>query len=115
NDQGGTSQRWTVIKRLYNRAPRAAKLLLAIAVGAYFASRRAVAMAAKLENPFSWQRDQRGMSWWRDVIDWVDGYPFEVARPEQIFDFYRSRGFTLMKLKTTRRHGCNEFVFHREQ
>lgn len=30
----------------------------------------------------------RGMSPWRDVVDWVGGYPFEVARPEQVFDFY---------------------------
>jgi len=35
-----------------------------------------------------------------------------VAKPEQIFDFYRSRGFELMKLKTCAgSHGCNEFVF----
>ena len=28
----------------------------------------------------------RGMSLW--VVDWVGGYPFEVAKPEEIFDFY---------------------------
>ena len=48
--------------------------------------------------PFQTIRDygknQRGMSFWQDLIDWVGGYPFEVAKPEQIFDFYRERGFT---------------------
>jgi 2-polyprenyl-6-hydroxyphenyl methylase/3-demethylubiquinone-9 3-methyltransferase len=28
------------------------------------------------------------MSAWRDVVDWVGGYPFEVAKPERVFDFY---------------------------
>ena len=27
------------------------------------------------------------MTPWRDVIDWVGGYPFEVSRPEEVFDF----------------------------
>ena len=67
--------------------------------------------------PFrSWRthgRD-RGMSAWRDVVDWVGGYPFEVATPEQIFDFYRDRGFTLEKLGTCGGSlGCNQFVFRR--
>ena len=35
----------------------------------------------------------RGMSPWRDVVDWVGGYPFEVAKPEEIFSFYREKGF----------------------
>ena len=54
------------------------------------------------------------MSPLRDVVDWVGGYPFEVARPEQIFDFYRNRGFLLQRLKTCYGQlGCNEFVFRR--
>ena len=65
---------------------------------------------------FSNLRSVRGMSPWHDVVDWVGGYPFEVARPEQIFDFYRDRGFTLQRLKTEGGDlGCNEFVFHRAQ
>ena len=52
------------------------------------------------------------MSAWYDLVDWVGGYPFEVAKPEQIFEFYRERGFTLEKLTTCAGSmGCNEFVF----
>ena len=40
------------------------------------------------------------MNPWHDVVDWVGGYPFEVAKPEQIFEFYRDQGFTLQMLKT---------------
>ena len=54
----------------------------------------------------------RGMSAWTDLVDWVGGWPFEAAKPERIFDFYRERGFTLIHLKTCGgRLGCNEFTF----
>jgi hypothetical protein len=37
-----------------------------------------------------------------------------VAKPEQVFDFCRDRGFTLQKLITLGSgHGCNEFAFQR--
>ena len=56
----------------------------------------------------------RGMSYWHDQIDWIGGYPFEVAKPEEVFDFYRQRGFNLTRLKTWAGSlGCNEFVFSR--
>jgi 2-polyprenyl-6-hydroxyphenyl methylase/3-demethylubiquinone-9 3-methyltransferase len=54
------------------------------------------------------------MSPWRDLIDWVGGYPFEVAKPEAILDFYLRRGFTLARLTTCGGSlGCNEYVFAR--
>jgi 2-polyprenyl-6-hydroxyphenyl methylase/3-demethylubiquinone-9 3-methyltransferase len=58
----------------------------------------------------------RGMNLWHDMIDWVGGYPYEVAKPEEIFDFYRARGFTLIKLICGGVGlGCNEFVFQKER
>ena len=55
------------------------------------------------------------MSPYRDVIDWVGGFPFEVCKPEQVLDFCRSKGFELVKLTTCGgRTGCNEFVFARK-
>jgi 2-polyprenyl-6-hydroxyphenyl methylase/3-demethylubiquinone-9 3-methyltransferase len=54
------------------------------------------------------------MSPWRDTVDWVGGYPFEVARPEEVFDFCQQRGLLLLRLKTCGGgRGCNEFVFGR--
>jgi 2-polyprenyl-6-hydroxyphenyl methylase/3-demethylubiquinone-9 3-methyltransferase len=44
----------------------------------------------------------------------VGGYPFEVAKPEQIFEVFQARGWRLQKLKTCGGGlGCNEFVFSR--
>lgn len=56
----------------------------------------------------------RGMSRWHDLLDWVGGYPFEVATPEEVFRFARDRGFELVELTTCGGGlGCNEFVFQR--
>jgi len=54
------------------------------------------------------------MSPWIDVIDWVGGYPFEVAKPKVIIDFCKERGFILEKLKTVNgKLGNNEYLFKR--
>jgi hypothetical protein len=48
------------------------------------------------------------------LINWIGGYPFEVASPEEIFRFFRKRGFTLEYLSTMKGGiGCNEFIFSR--
>ena len=56
----------------------------------------------------------RGMSARHDLVDWVGGYPFEVAKPEQVFCHVRPLGFELRHLKTCGAGlGCNEYVFER--
>src|SRR5580704_11506779 len=113
NDQGTPSRRWTLVKRMYNRWPPAARFMLAVGVLIQQWWRRWTKDLLRLRPFATWRayRDERGMSPWRDLIDWVGGYPFEVSTPEQIFDFYRARGFTLIRLKTCAGTlGCNEFV-----
>jgi len=39
----------------------------------------------------------RGMSLWHDSLDWIGGFPFEVARPELVFRFYKKKNFVLWK------------------
>ena len=116
NDQAGASRRWLWVKRAYNRLPSWGKgLVLWPAFVRLWG--KTILRDLLLGNPFrSWNRygSERGMSPWRDVVDWVGGYPFEVAKPEAIFDFYTSQGFVLKKLKTCGGgHGCNEFAFER--
>ena len=56
------------------------------------------------------------MSRVHDWLDWLGGYPFEVARPEEIFNFYRRRGFALREMTTVGGSlGCNQFVFVRKE
>jgi SAM-dependent methyltransferase len=118
NDQGVHSRRWRAVKRLYNRMPRGLRFLVVIPVAVQQWWRPTFKDFLRLR-PFSTWRSyssSRGMSPWRDIIDWVGGYPFEVARPEEIFDFYRKRNCELIKLKTCGGSlGCNEFVFRRSR
>ena len=118
NDQGKTSRRWTTVKKLYNQSPPALRFLVLWPAFLSLWWRRLLKdlLTGHPLRSFRTYGRGRGMSPWHDVVDWVGGYPFEVARPEQIFDFYRDRGFTLQRLKTEGGDlGCNEFVFHRSQ
>jgi len=114
NDQGLPSRGWTQVKRRYNAAgPLGRQLLLAAAKG-YFGSRTAVAKVLSAQARAASGPRPRGMSDDTDLVDWVGGYPFEVAKPEQIFEFYRDRGYVLQHLKTCRGgHGCNEYVLQK--
>jgi 2-polyprenyl-6-hydroxyphenyl methylase/3-demethylubiquinone-9 3-methyltransferase len=53
------------------------------------------------------------MSHWRDLVDWVGGYPYECAKPDAIFSFFHERGFVLDKLRIGGGLGCSEYVFSR--
>jgi 2-polyprenyl-6-hydroxyphenyl methylase/3-demethylubiquinone-9 3-methyltransferase len=119
NDQGGRSRMWRGVKRTYNRLPERARTPYAVAIMAP----RELASAAKLAvrgRPLDYVRHwtgyrrSRGMSRWHDLIDWVGGYPFEVAKPEAVFDHLRERGFALERLITCGGGlGCNQFVLRR--
>jgi 2-polyprenyl-6-hydroxyphenyl methylase/3-demethylubiquinone-9 3-methyltransferase len=119
NNQGGASRRWLAIKRRYVRGSALTRILIAFTVGAYFEGRAALGRLVRLQNPLPFQdwklrREERGMSVFYDLIDWVGGYPFEVAKPEEVFSFLRHRGFVLAGMKTCAGgHGCNEFLFVR--
>src|SRR6202051_285132 len=115
NDQGGVSRRWRRVKRTYNHSPSMLRppILWAAFLQIYW---RRMVKDLLLFRGFRTFRDYsglRGMSPWRDLVDWVGGYPFEVAKKEALFDFYRSRGFSLEKLETCNDLGCNQFVFVR--
>jgi 2-polyprenyl-6-hydroxyphenyl methylase/3-demethylubiquinone-9 3-methyltransferase len=116
NDQGRRSDSWRRIKRLYCSGP-AARLFVSSLFLPYLAAATAAEDLKHARNPlgryFGDGGAARGMSVVRDWVDWLGGYPFEVARPEQVFDFVHARGFQLEKLRTTASLGCNEFVFRR--
>lgn len=115
NDQGGTSVRWKRIKQFYNRMPR--WLRFTVLFPAFIRIWGPTTIRDLLRGrPFatwkSYRQHNRGMSPWRDVVDWVGGYPFEVAKPEAVFDFCRERSMELVRLKTCGGgRGCTEFTF----
>lgn len=123
NDQGPWSRRWLAIKKVYNWLPRPLRGLYTALVLGPREIRYAAADTLKMR-PLNYIRrwtefhelGSRGMSRWHDMVDWVGGYPFEVAKPEQIFEFFTSRGFRMTKLTTCLGgFGCNEYIFVRER
>lgn len=117
NHQVYWSRFYTVLKRTYVSLPRSLKWLVS---GPFIAAQVLKGLVKDLlflRNPFKRYHAKvrdRGMSLWYDWIDWIGGYPFEVARPEEIFGFVRGRGFSLEGLKTCGSgYGCNEFLFLR--
>ena len=119
NDQGGTSVRWKRIKQCYNKLPSSLRFL--ILWPAFLRIWGPTTVRDFLRGrPFQTWRDypdkNRGMRPWRDVVDWVGGFPFDVARPEQVVEFCHARGLALCFEKTCGRgRGCNEFVFQSEE
>jgi SAM-dependent methyltransferase len=118
NDQGRKSEYWRSVKRLYNRLPSVLRVPYAVAVMLPL-ELRMVASALVRRDLGSYLRGwsaarERGMSRWHDLLDWVGGYPFEVATPEEVFRFCRERGLELVELTTAGGGlGCNQFVFRR--
>ncbi len=128
NDQGPMSEHWAAIKRLYVRLPRCLRPALVVFVGGTLATGKLIrtlgsmllslitvrnplapaqALSKRLQAP-----EPRGMHRWYDLVDWVGGWPFEVASPGEIVDFMHARSFRLVKLRTVGgKLGCNEFVF----
>lgn len=115
NDQGLSSRIWRRVKRRYNRLPGGLRFLVLLPAAAFVWGRTALADLLH-GRPFASFRQgkKRGMSRWHDLVDWVGGYPFEVAAPDAVFDFCSARGFTLARLVTSR-GGCNQFVFRRSK
>lgn len=119
NDQAMLSKFWHAIKHAYNFLPNYLRFIVLIPsffllygmkiAGDLFRGR-------SLDFLFNYKKykENRGMSAWWDVVDWVGGYPFEVSKPDDIVEFYLSRNFELRRLKTVGcGHGCNEYVFQR--
>jgi 2-polyprenyl-6-hydroxyphenyl methylase/3-demethylubiquinone-9 3-methyltransferase len=121
NDQGTWSRRWLKLKKIYNRLPGFLKLPYAIIVMGIREIPQIFWALVKLQPAHYWRSwtqyselSMRGMSRWHDIIAWVGGYPFEVAKPEEIFYFFKSRGYSLEKLVTYAGSvACNEYVFRK--
>jgi 2-polyprenyl-6-hydroxyphenyl methylase/3-demethylubiquinone-9 3-methyltransferase len=118
NDQGFISRMWKSVKVLYNRSAVWRVVVPCVFIPA-FVARTALSDAYRGQKP--WRRymrqatQDRGMSVAHDWLDWLGGYPFEVAKPEAIFAQCRTQGFELRMLKTSGGgHGNNEYVFLRQ-
>jgi 2-polyprenyl-3-methyl-5-hydroxy-6-metoxy-1,4-benzoquinol methylase len=114
NDQGRASKYWLAIKRLYNALPARAQPALVALVLARWMPSLACGDLINRRNPLDRYRGyaetSRGMDWWCDWVDWIGGYPFEVARPGDVFAALAEHEFEMLTMRTTPTFGCNEYV-----
>jgi 2-polyprenyl-6-hydroxyphenyl methylase/3-demethylubiquinone-9 3-methyltransferase len=142
NNQGGISDRWKRVKQLHQACPPTLRTPYVILVGGIWATWRLLCLrvpvklagmllgkpkpdthvqpsvhGAPTSNPATSKAErQRGMHWWYDLVDWIGGWPFEVASPEEVLRFLQARGFEVVDLMTVGGGlGCNEFVFRRSR
>ncbi|RMD57761.1 class I SAM-dependent methyltransferase [Candidatus Woesearchaeota archaeon] len=107
-----SSKSWLKIKKLYVRSPKLVKKAMEL----LYAGEQLISLAIRLKNPIAYVRNyktDRGMSFMRDVTDWLGGYPYEYATPAEIEEHCKRRGLKLVKIKHRKGTGCNEFVFKR--
>ena len=113
NQNGVETDFWKKVKIFYNKN-LFSSLLIKIIFIPYFTFRSFLGGLIKHCNPFFVflnYRNKRGMNVYNDWIDWLGGYPFEAAKAEEIFNFYKRKGGKLTNLITTNENGNNQFVF----
>ena len=112
---------WRVEKRWYSRAPAWAQgLARGVYVALHWASLilRGRSVRRHIEN---YPKENRGMDYFRDVHDWLGGYPYESVSYGEIKDFMAARG--LEEVRSFVRppglgllgSGNDEYVFQRKQ
>ena len=116
NDQGFRSRLWLSVKKAYNKSPSLGRRAL-LAGSALVLWGPATLKGLTRGDPFRWWRNyrsMRGMSPWHDLVDWVGGYPFEVARRDAVVANLTTSRYSLERLNSIGGGlGCNEFVFRR--
>lgn len=103
-----TSPAWRVLKRIYNRLPKAGRTIMTalfavpVALGAWATTKR-----------FPLTRD-RGMDFYNDLVDWLGGYPYEYASRNEIIRAVERLGLKGVACSPQQGWtGCAEFVFKR--
>jgi 2-polyprenyl-6-hydroxyphenyl methylase/3-demethylubiquinone-9 3-methyltransferase len=118
NDQGWKSNLWLWVKRSYNSLPKWMRVPFTLLVMIPYELRSLLyhTLKGKPQDYFSYWRNyekERGMSRWYDIVDWIGGYPFEVATFDEIVSFYQQRGYELVNSLRRDGSGCNELVFRK--
>jgi SAM-dependent methyltransferase len=114
-DQGWLTTGWRAVKRLYNSG-RLGRALILGTFCPFFAAQGVIADVIRLKNPmrrYAEYKRSRGMSRVHDWVDWLGGLPFEVASADELFAFFKRRGFHLENMRLSDGHGCNQLVFAR--
>lgn len=112
---------WRMEKRIYTSSGPAVR---AVINGVYkTASLAALTLTGR--NPVRYIRDfkaNRGMDWSHDIVDWLGGYPYESVLPQEVENFMKDKGFSMVRmferpagLRAVLSTHCDEFVAVRRE
>jgi 2-polyprenyl-3-methyl-5-hydroxy-6-metoxy-1,4-benzoquinol methylase len=114
NDEGIKSALWKAVKRTYNAGPVGQALMTFIFYPTFFMAGLLIDLV-RLRSPARRYREHkkyRGMSLLHDWKDWLGGYPFEPANPQELIGFIENMGFDLERFSPTGHgFGNNQFLF----
>lgn len=107
---------WKKLKERYNRGSVLTKKCIEWSYASVYFW---LAPLSHGKNPVRIMREygeKRGMHWYRDVVDWVGGYPYEFATSDEVFAFMKKEfpAFRLINLKSVSGLGNNWFLFRNE-
>ncbi|MBS0472150.1 MAG: class I SAM-dependent methyltransferase [Proteobacteria bacterium] len=105
---------WKREKHFYAHAPRVVQAM----ISGIFKFLNCANILRHGRNPFAYIRNYRarGMSWSHDVHDWLGGYPYESASPDEVTQFLKGLGFEIVRECVQPPSigiwgsGCDEFV-----
>lgn len=103
-----SSRPWLAVKYAYCKSPQPIQRLMVSMLSPV------IFVAKWLVTRSDPRKQQRGMDFHYNVVDWVGGYPYEYASTGEIVRMVEPLGFECVHIADTEvPTGCNEFVFRR--
>lgn len=124
-DQPINSTEWVALKQRYNQAGYIGKKRLEIwymlkdfyntCWPANAKSWMQFSVLRGLANVRDYPKNNRGMLWYTNMVDWLGGYPYEYSSVERMEEFFKTLNFKLIHSTDFGTSGiaCNEFLFQR--
>jgi 2-polyprenyl-6-hydroxyphenyl methylase/3-demethylubiquinone-9 3-methyltransferase len=103
-----SSKAWLAVKWTYVSCPRwVRRALVSVFYPVIYGAKWLVTMRSP-------GRQQRGMDFYYNVVDWVGGYPYEYASIREVQVMVEPLGFAMEKaIPAEVPTGCNQFIFRR--
>jgi SAM-dependent methyltransferase len=114
-----TCAAWKVEKKLYTNSPSVIQTL----IKGLFCSAFMLGLMVTGRNPITYVRNYksaRGMNFFNDVHDWLGGYPYESATPQEVETYLGRNGFVKIKSFPIKKGfgifgtGCAEYTFSKK-
>lgn len=104
----GTSNFWLKVKKMYNKSGFLGKQVIFGLYVIYFVLDSLVSLKNPITRARSFKR--RGMIWKNNVIDWLGGYPYEFASPEDIVNYFSKKDIYCKKIANGYGLACVEYL-----